>query len=175
MERDFDYENSNIEQYVQHTKDDSGEITIKDVKGIKCQNYIICKCVLPEYWFECKGCYLCTNCDMMFGKSLKISNNLECPVCLEIKECILQSICNHSVCIDCFKQCYYGDEMHDEEPIFPYPNIQHEYDDDQENIKWNNDYPLIKIYNEKFNKWYDNKIKKYKNKINFKNCPLCRK
>jgi hypothetical protein len=65
--------------------------------------------------------------------------------------------------------------MHDEEPIFPYPNIQDEYDDDQENIKWNNDYPLIKIYNEKFNKWYDNKIKKYKNKINFKICTLCRK
>jgi hypothetical protein len=158
MERDFNYENNNIGYDYQYPEKDGG--------GIKCKNYILCEIVLPKWWFECKGCYLCINCHIMYGTwgtqvgkgILEITNNLECPVCLEIKECILHPICNHSVCIDCFKQCYYGDKMHDEEPIFPYPNIQDEYDDDQENIKWNNDYPLIKIYNEKFNKWYDNKI-----------------
>ena len=45
----------------------------------------------------------------------------------------------------------------------------------QENIKWNNDYPLIKIYNEKFNKWEDNRIEKYENEKYLRNCSLCRK
>ena len=175
MERDFNYENNNIGYDYQYPEKDGG--------GIKCKNYILCENVLPKWWFECKECYLCTNCHMMFGTwgtqvgkgILEISNNLECPICLEIKECISQPRCNHSVCIDCFKRCYYVDEMHGEKPIFPYPNIEDEYDDDQENIKWNNDYPLIKIYNEKFNKWEDNRIEKYENEKYLRNCSLCRK
>ena len=35
--------------------------------GIKCKNYELCNAVLPYWWWDCKGCYLCTNCDMMFG------------------------------------------------------------------------------------------------------------
>jgi hypothetical protein len=42
---------------------------------------------------------------------LEMSNNLKCPICLEIKEYISQPICNHSLCISCFKRCYYGDEI----------------------------------------------------------------
>ena len=111
MERDFDYENSNIGYDVQYTKEDGG--------GIKCKNYIICEGVLPKWWVECKGHYLCINCHMMFGTwwseenthigkgSLEIINNLECPICLEIKKCISQPRCEHSLCIDCFKRCYY--------------------------------------------------------------------
>ena len=44
MERDFDYENSNIEYDLQYTEKDGG--------GIKCKNYIICESVLPKWWFE---------------------------------------------------------------------------------------------------------------------------
>ena len=50
-----------------------------------------------------------------------------------------------------------------------------EYDDDTENIKWVNDYPLIKIYNEEFNKWDDEKTEKYENEKNLRICSLCRK
>jgi len=35
--------------------------------GIKCKNYEICGGVLPKWWFDCKGHYLCVNCDVMFG------------------------------------------------------------------------------------------------------------
>jgi hypothetical protein len=59
VNRDFEYENSNIGYDVQYTKEDGG--------GIKCKNYIICEGVLPKWWLECKGHYLCTNYHMMFG------------------------------------------------------------------------------------------------------------
>jgi hypothetical protein len=181
MERDFDYENSHIGYDHQYPEEDGG--------GIQCKNYIICGSVLPKWWFECEGNYLCTNCHMMFGSwesggntyvgkgILEISDNLECPICLEIKICISQPKCEHSVCISCFKRCYYGDENCEGEPIFPYSDIEDEYydDDDQENPKWDIDYPLIKIYNEEYDKWSDEREKKYYNEENLRKCSLCRK
>jgi hypothetical protein len=180
MNRDFDYENSNVAYDYQYgtTEEDGG--------GIKCKNYIICEEVLPKWWFECKGNYLCMNCHIMFGTwgsgenkhvgkgHLEITDNLECPICAEVKECISQPRCNHSVCITCFKRCYYGDENIEGEPIFPYPDIEDEYYDDRENIKWEN-YPLIQMYDEEWNKWDDAKNKKYNQEENLRKCPLCRK
>ena len=58
-------------------------------------------------------------------------------------------------------------------PVFPYPDIEEEeYEDDPDNSKWDRDCPLIKIFQEKWNKWDD--------KINLETyllskCPLCRK
>ena len=173
MSRDFDYENSNVAYDYQYTEEDGG--------GIKCKNYIICEAVLPKWWFECKGNYLCTNCHMMFGTwgdnhvgkgHLEIIDNLECPICAEVKECISQPNCDHSVCISCFKRCYYGDE--EGEPTFPYPDIEDEYYDDTENIKWEN-YPLIKMYDEEWYKWDDAKNKKYNQEEYLRKCPICRK
>ena len=106
---------------------------------------------------------------------LEISNDLECPICLEIKKCISQPRCEHTVCIDCFKRCYYVNENYEDEPMFPYPDIKDEYYNDTENSKWDNDYPLIKIYNEEHNKWDDEKTEKYEKEEYLRNCPLCRK
>jgi hypothetical protein len=178
MNRDFDYENNNIIYDILNTEEDGG--------GIKCKNYILCESVLPKWWFECKENYLCTLCHMMFGTwgsdenkhvgkgILELSNNLECPICLEIKECLSQPRCKHSLCISCFKRCYYGDE-NEGEPIFPYYDVVEEYFNDPENIKWENDYPLIKIYKEEWNKWDDEKMKKSEDEEYLKKCPLCRK
>jgi hypothetical protein len=177
MNRDLNYENNNIAYDWQYTEDTGG--------GIKCKNYIICECVLPKWWFDCKGSYLCTNCHMMFGtwKSgndqhygkgiLEVNSNLECPICLEVKECISQPRCNHWLCISCFKRCYYGDD--NGEPIFPYPDIEDEYYDDSENIKWVNHYPLIKIYNEELDKFEHEQAEKYNNEENLRICVICRK
>jgi hypothetical protein len=179
MNRDFDYENNNIGYDSQYIEEDG--------EGIKCKNYIICESLLPKWWFDCKGSYLCTNCHMMFGTwgsgenkhvgkgILELSNNLECPICLEIDVCISQPKCEHSLCISCFKRCYYGDKNINGEPKFPYPDIEEEYYNDTKNIKWENDYPLIKIYNEEWNKWDDEKMKKYENEENLRKCPMCRK
>tara|TARA_B100002051_G_C16114442_1_gene336851 strand:+ start:209 stop:451 length:243 start_codon:yes stop_codon:yes gene_type:complete len=45
---------------------------------------------------------------------LEISDNLECPICLEIKRGISLPNCEHTLCIDCFKRCYYGKDEEDE-------------------------------------------------------------
>jgi hypothetical protein len=180
MERDLEYENNNIAFDWQCTEEDGG--------GIKCKNYELCETVLPKWWFECKGNYLCTNCHMMFGTwkfqgqeyktgkgVLDISDNLECPICLEVKRSISQPNCEHTVCIKCFKRCYYGDDDAENEPQFPYPDIEDEYYDNTENPKWENNYPLIKIHNEEWNKWDDEKIQKNSNEAYLQKCPLCRK
>jgi len=180
MNRDLDYENNNICY-------DDCQNKEEDREGIKCKNYIICESLLPKWWFDCKGCYLCTTCHMMFGTwgsgenkhvgkgILEINNNLECPICLEFDLCISQPRCKHSLCISCFKRCYYGDENIEGEPIFPYYDVVEEYFNDLENIKWKNDYPLIKVYNEELNKWNDEKEKKSEDEEYLKKCPLCRK
>lgn len=153
--------------------------------GIKCKNYEVCDSLLPDWWWDCKGCYLCTNCHMQFGTwtnkleggnngkgILEFIDNYECVICMETKRCISQPKCNHFICIDCFKRCYYGDKSG--EPEFPYPEIEEEYYDDQENPKWDN-YPLISIYNKNWNAWDDNRIEKYERETNLRCCPLCRK
>ena len=175
MQRDLDYENNNIGFDYQYTEEDGG--------GIKCKNYELCEAVLPKWWFECKGRYLCTNCDMFFntniirppGKDngvLEISDNVECPICLETKRGISYPCCNHTACIECFKRCMYGDDSG--EPVFPYPDIEYEYYEDTENIKWKNEYPLIETYNINYNEWDDKKNEEKENNKHLLLCPLCR-
>jgi len=176
MERDLEYENNNIAFDYQNSEADGG--------GIKCKNYELCKEVLPKWWHECKGSYLCTNCHMMFGTwgsgenahtgkgVLEISNNLECPICFKTKKGISYPRCEHTVCVDCFKRCTYGDGTN--EPTFPYPDKEEEYGDDPENPKWDSEYPLIKIHNEEWNKWDDKRIQKHENEQNLRKCPICR-
>ena len=175
MERDLEYENNNIGFDDQNPGEDGG--------GIKCKNYELCECVLPKWWFECKENYLCTGCHMMFGTwgeshtgkgILEISNNLECSICLENKRSTTYPNCEHTVCIECFKRCYYGDDDTENQPKFPYPDIEDEYFEDQNNPKWKTYYPLIKIYNEEWNIWQDEKDQKYENEEYLRKCSLCR-
>lgn len=78
MKRDFEYEKNNIAYDEQYPEG-----------GIKCKNYELCGAVLPEWWFECKCSYLCTNCDMLYlGSTLEIKDNLECVICFEIKRSV---------------------------------------------------------------------------------------
>lgn len=175
--KDTEYENNNIAYDF-----------INNQEGIKCKNYELCEQVLPKWWFNCKGNYLCTNCHMNFGTwklygkeyktgkgILEISDNIDCPICLEKKRGISQPNCDHMLCINCFKRCYYGNDDTENEPPFPYPNIEDEYYEDQDNQKWETDYPLIKIYNEEWSKWDAERIQKYENEKNLRKCPLCRK
>lgn len=121
--KDTEYENNNIAYDYKYTEEVGG--------GIKCKNYELCETVLPKWWFECKGNYLCTNCHMLFGTwesqgmqytgkgILEISDNLECPICLDKKRGISQPNCDHTLCINCFKRCHYGkgEEYENEENL----------------------------------------------------------
>ena len=87
--------------------------------GIKCKNYKLCETILPDWWHDCKGTYLCSNCDMLFGTwgqqtgkgVLDFEDNLECPICLEEnQDCVSYPRCDHKVCISCYKKNFFVDE-----------------------------------------------------------------
>jgi hypothetical protein len=177
VKRDIEYEHENITYDEQNTEEDGG--------GIKCKNFEICQVVLPNWWWDCKACYICTGCDMSFGtwgtqrgKGILIfTDNLECPICLETARSVSYPNCEHTLCIKCFKRCWYGDDDSENEPKFPYSKeIENEYYDIQyDNPEWELNYPLIKLYNEEHNEWEDDKDAKYENEEYLRKCPVCRK
>ena len=136
---------------------------------IKCKNYEFCYGTVFVAPF--KNNYLCDDCNSRYEKKLEIKENVDCPICLETKKCVLQPRCSHVTCVDCFKLCYYSHEI--VKPVFPYSTIKDEYDEDKKNPKWK-DYPLIKIYRAKMKKYIGEKNEKNK-KTFLKKCPLCRK
>jgi hypothetical protein len=152
--RDIDYELNN---------------TMYITGDIKCKNYEFCYDTVIVGPF--KSNYLCYDCNSRYEKKLEIKENVECPICLEIKRCVLQPRCSHVTCVDCFKLCYYSHEII--RPIFPYSMIKDEYNEDKKNPKWK-DYPLIKIYRAKMKKYIGERNEK-KKKTFLKKCPLCRK
>ncbi len=169
MTKDLNYEINNIGY------DATGE------EGIKCKNYVLCGATLPLWWFECKGHYLCINCDVMFGTwgpyvrkgILDLCDSIECPICLENKKGISYPSCDHFACIDCFKRCFYGDNSG--QPVFPYPEIEDEYYNDEDNIKWKTTYPLISLYNKEWYEWENNRMEREESEKHLTLCPLCRK
>jgi hypothetical protein len=136
---------------------------------IKCKNIEMCHHTVFAAPF--KNNYLCDDCDTAYEKPLEIKDNIECPICLEIKRGVSQPRCAHFTCVDCFKLCYYSYEII--EPKFPYPDLKDEYDDDMSNPKWITEYPLIRPYLVEIINYYS-KIKEKKRKKFLKICPLCR-
>jgi hypothetical protein len=159
--RDFEYEKNNIvfDEYQE------------EGYGIKCKNYEICSDVLPLWWYDCKGKYICTNCDMMFGTwssakyeqkgrgILIFKDNTVCPLCFRFRRTVSQPSCNHFACIDCFKKCWYT------MPSFPYPEIEDDYND-QDNTEWYIKYPLLLFYDKKYKEWENEEL-------GYEKCPLC--
>lgn len=176
MSRDFDYEKNNR--------------CINSLSGedeIKCKNYELCEHSLSEWWFECKGKYICINCDMFHGNVnegiLKIfKSSDQCPICLEEnKNHVAYPNCNHGVCVDCFPNLNgYFNSDYSKYPVFPYPRIEKDFDKDPGNPKWIIEYPLIKQYVEDENKWYEeeehlqNKAWQNKNTKCLRLCSICR-
>lgn len=159
MSRDIEYEQNNIEYNWQNC-------------GIQCKNYKVCKEVLPNWWYSCKKCYLCTNCDIAYGTELTFLDCGECIICFNSSELVKELNCNHSRCIDCFIRCHYGE--YEPEPPFPYPEIENEYFEDTDEEKWLIDYPLIAKYREDDARWEQNKWIKYEAEQHLRLCPLCR-
>jgi hypothetical protein len=145
---------------------------------IKCPNFEICGKYDFPLNMNCHG-GLCFNCDVMFGKldggkgKLIFMDNFDCCICLENKRCVSMPKCNHFVCIDDFKRLSYG-EKRQNEPPFPYPELEDDYDGRNHNNNKYDDDPVIIKYNEDHNKWDDAYDEKYENEENLRNCPLCR-
>ena len=177
--RDLEYESNNIGYDIQYPESEGG--------GIKCKNYIICNSVLPKWWYNYKELYLCTTCHIMFGTwefgenkhngsgILKIKQNEECPICLEITECVTQPRCEHVTCINCFKRCYYGIEGIENEPVFPYSDEDYEkYIENPNNDEWLDD-QLIQEYEYEMSEYEDRLNDKYRKEEYLRCCPVCRK
>ena len=179
MERDLIYEEKNSVY----------DFDNLELKYIKCKNYELCGEMFPIEWVKLKikwgtlQHYLCVDCRMIFGNWMNKAESFiekgvlkfcdsdrECPICLDVKPSIFQPRCKHTLCIDCFKRCYYGDKL--DKPEFPYPDVEDEYYMTVLNAKWNIDYPLIKNYLEDYDKWED---KRYENESQLRKCCLCRK
>lgn len=142
-------------------------------ESIPCKNTLVCKRSFPKEWVDYNGCTLCTDCDFRFGKKLEITKN-ECPICLDDRLCVQLSKCEHSICIPCFRRCYYGDESRIGEPVFPYPELEEEYKENPYHKKWSN-YLLIQLYQEEYEIWNMKEIDKYMSEGHLRRCPLCRK
>jgi hypothetical protein len=168
MNRDFEYEKKNIAFDEQYIEEEGG--------GIKCKNYEVCNAVLPKWWFDCKSCYLCTNCDMMFGRNLTFKNANDCPICLEVKKGLSQPNCDHFVCMDCFVRCYYG-PPDEPQPEFPYSKeVEEEYESfPRINVEMELRYPLLKQYRNDLDAWEMQRQEKFENEENLRSCPICRK
>jgi len=177
MPRDLVYEANNVAFNEQNNCD-----------GFKCKNYEVCDAVLHCQWYNMKGHYLCTNCDYDFGTwsnsdyninrtgkgELGFADNIECPVCLEVKRGVTHPNCDHYICISCFKRCYYGDTSG--RPEFPYPiEVMDEWENDRDNPRWDVEYPLIRPWEEALDNWDDNHDLQYEKEEHLRQCPLCRK
>jgi len=149
-----------------------------------CKNFEFCDGMQPPQWCGEGGHSiryldsggdpdLCMNCAVMFRKELVFKDDVECPICFETKKGITQPNCEHAICIECFRDCYYGKY---DEPDFPYSkDIEEEYDeyDDLYNApkSFLDKYPLIREYEEECNKRYDRQNEMIS--VNSR-CPLCR-
>ena len=147
-------------------------------KPISCCNEIVCGSWLPPWFHGLKkaGICICVNCDVAFGKKLDIVESAECPVCLETKQSVVMPNCTHSVCVDCFKRCMYGEDI--PQPPFPYPmNIEDEYFDSggREDPEWCARYPLVKKWSKDLEKWENEGYEKYKKEASLRMCPYCRR
>ena len=66
-----------------------------------------------------------------------IKNNVDCPICLDIKKGIKLPNCNHFCCISCFKKIYFGytdipkpiepENYHDDPYLKMFPTFGEEY------------------------------------------------
>ena len=121
------------------------------------------------------GTWSCEDYIRVGKGELPIYNDLECPICLEVTRSISQPNCDHMVCINCFKRCYYGIERNNHPP-FPYSDdIEDEYCDDPKNEKWDRDYPLISEWNKRWCRWDEACDREYKENKHLSKCPLCRR
>jgi hypothetical protein len=183
MPRDLEYENANI-GYDQYNNDE---------EGIKCKNFELCDTILPMWWYDCKGKYLCTNCDIFNWNELEFRDTTEdCVVCYcnNSREMKFPTHCGHWFCINCSQNILFWDETRyhlSPEPygcppcptgcINPIKGKQcycEEYDEIQE--KWKLNHP------EQFKEWNDNDHESIDlseqtigSVYSSKTCPLCRK
>lgn len=139
---------------------------------LKCPNFLVCGSVGPKWFLDIhRG--TCWTCRSKNFRNLEFSED-ECPTCLDTKMCVKLLNCSHKQCVDCFRRCQWGRGQQYFGVMFPYPDLEDEYEDDPDNERWKND--------EKVQKWWRDcelaevrRQMEYETEKNLRCCPLCRK
>lgn len=80
-------------------------------QGIKCKNYKFCGEVLPDWWWQCKGKYICSSCNITWCRELEFREAAECAVCYEVKPQVkFPGTCDHWFCCSCTSIVLFGKE-----------------------------------------------------------------
>jgi hypothetical protein len=108
--------------------------------GIKCINHVVCNRVVPTWWYDVKGNYLCMDCVEKGINKLEFYVESECPICLENKLSVKFEQCTHSVCVDCYRNAYGFDNYVLLNLMRPYPDDE---SDDDEVKQWYDEYQLM--------------------------------
>jgi hypothetical protein len=127
------------------------------MEEVPCCNFEVCE----NYVFpDSKCCSTCVFRRIIQKKKdiLTFQDDIECPVCFEVKRGVTNINCEHYICIDCFKKCH----SLPEEEVLSFPFDDEEYDEN---------HPDIKTWIHSCEK-YDKKIYETKN---LRLCPICRK
>jgi len=76
---------------------------------------------------------ICYECIINHNKPISIHDNIDCSVCYENNKGIELSKCNHIICVDCYKNIYFGFINHNvltkpskRESIFSINNLLHD-------------------------------------------------
>lgn len=145
----------------------------------KCVNYALCGTDnLPNWWYECKGHYVCTQCDTDRLGIVQFSNG-ECAICMEDDvTLVMHPNCSHKSCIKCFRRLISWD--HDDiYPEMPYSDEVHDMyselkDGTPECDEFLTKYPLMVKYNRDWDAADNELQRRYEDEGNLRCCPICR-
>ena len=168
-----------FEQYDQrYFYDEYSQRHINKQNCYKCKYHQLCYGYVPKYHFSSKTklCYYCTNkFDNADEYNPVFKMKANCSNCSKFGRVVNQPKCKHFLCLECSRKCYFGTETYLEEPVFPYPDMEHDYFSDMENPYWKKKYPLIKSFEERWNRWdaFTNRSSNIRRLS--KKCPTCHK
>lgn len=136
---------------------------------VKCANHWLCQQEKPQWKLD-RG--LCLTCHILFrasgGRGILLRKLEECPICLQLEECVSQPRCGHWVCKECFRKCYYPSMFHSQ-PELPL-EIREEYEANPRDSKWETN-ELYLAFEEEEDAYQWDMHQRY---LQLGKCPLCR-
>lgn len=69
---------------------------------VECHNFKMCSQKRPKWVLDCHN-GMCMDCAINYGKLKFLTENNDCPICLNKKDSV-ELTCLHKVCLDCWKK-----------------------------------------------------------------------
>ena len=137
---------------------------------INCPNFEVCESLMDPRMRTCSSCAF-RRIVLKSKDVLVFADNIECPVCFDVKRCVQNVRCSHFICIDCYKECHRELDLEDQPP-FPYgSDTEEDYDADP--TKYDED-PIIQTWQACMETFFDECQKFNQSRANLRLCPVCR-